>query len=94
MSNVKKLDPTKRYTAFSPRGARIIGTNDTVPGTAHAREYYIGTDSALIPEYEGWTDVCWDAQEVVTVDGERTYVCEDGETWKESELVFEEVPNE
>lgn len=86
-----ELKPGVSYIAFSPEGKRIVGTYDRIPGTALADTFYV-EGGKVIPEYKGETDVWWDGQEVVEDDGEALYICENYETWGESQLLFEEEP--
>jgi len=67
---------------YTPSGKQIIGTKETVPGTALTQEYK--TDGE--PIYDGETKVWWDDQKTVWSRGSRVYICEDGEEWRFDEL--------
>jgi hypothetical protein len=72
----------------SPKGVRIIGTLDLVPGCALIQE---GTaqntgKGRFDFEYEGETKVYWDDQKTQRRRGERLFVDENGDVWRESRL--------
>ena len=75
-----------KVTLFSPTGARIIGTSETVPGCALVQEVRLMDDGSLDVEYEGETEVFWDGQMNDRRDGERVWQDDNGKTWRESEL--------
>lgn len=78
---------------YSPNGAEIIGTSDIIPATARIINSGVTQNADGTFEF-GWsdagTDVHWDDQETVTENGERLFVDDAGETWRESELVLED----
>lgn len=81
----RSLPRTVRLVA--PNGSPIIGTADTIPGTALADTYDVEPDGSLTPNYVGETDVYWDGQTTNTdANGETLYVAEDGNEWPESQL--------
>lgn len=80
----QKFKPNVRYEVLSPTGAIIVGTSEIVPGTAHGDVFFRNGEIGI--EFGGETDLCWDAQETATKDGESIYVDNNGDEWKESEL--------
>ena len=73
---------------FGPTGVAIRGTLDQVPGCAlldpeSARRNDTG---ALEFEYEGETTIFWNDQTTQRRDGERLFVDESDNVWRESQL--------
>ena len=71
---------------FTPNGDAIIGTKETVPGTALAQEYEPNGE----PIYDGQTDMWWDDQKTVWSQGSRVYIDEGGDEWSFEELMSED----
>ena len=72
--------------ALSPEGNEIIGTLESVQGTARAAVEFT-SDGKLAVEYSGETEMDWDSQRAKTEDGERLFVCSQRKLWRESQLV-------
>lgn len=81
---------------FAPNGAEIIGTSETISGTARFINSNItqNADGTYEFEWSGGTDIDWDSQTTDEDRGERLFVDDSGETWRESELVLEEEEDE
>lgn len=77
-----------RYFPVAPNGKAIVGTYERVPGTALAVTVTIATSGGIEPEYEGTTEMDWDAQTTVRRSGRRLWVDEDGHLWSEDKLRF------
>ncbi len=71
--------------ALSPEGNEIIGTLESVQGTARAAVEFT-SDGKLAVEYSGETEMDWDSQQAKTEDGERLFVCSQRKLWRESLL--------
>ena len=67
-------------------GSRIRGTLETLSGVALAERWGRTKDGLLSFEWAGETDVWWDEQKTVRIDGERVFVDEDGEEVLEHEV--------
>lgn len=61
----------------SPTGSLIVGTLETIQGSAQITEITEAGD----PVYAGDTEVFWDSQETVERDGQTVFLDEDGEEW-------------
>lgn len=55
--------------AVSPTGSPIIGTSESIPGTALASGFHRDKDQGLDFEHEGETEVFWDGQTTNTRGG-------------------------
>ena len=76
-------------------GNRIVGTWDTIPGTAHGLIYKLEGDTVEVRvDYDGETDVDWNGQEQMVHDGEPLYVCEAGVIHQECDLEWVEEEEE
>jgi hypothetical protein len=82
--------------AISPTGTTIVGTVETIPGTANIEEtsFLLDINGVLCFEYSGGTDVDWDEQETVTVNGKRQFVDEGGDVWGEDKIKLVENDKE
>ena len=69
---------------ISPTQKAIIGTYETVPGTALAT-VTLDEHGVIHVAHEGETKIHWDAQEPEQALGQRVLVDEDGELWLEGE---------
>lgn len=75
----------------SPSGSPIIGTNDLVRATAYIEDgSFRFLDGKLDFEFIGDSDVDWDSQSTTRINGERTFVDEEGDVWLESQLIITE----
>ncbi|MCO5145399.1 MAG: hypothetical protein M9895_04365 [Aquamicrobium sp.] len=70
-------------TYLSPDGSEILGTLETLIGRAEI----IGINDDGTPEYQGGTEVFWNAQKTVRRDGQIVYLDEAGREWTFDELV-------
>lgn len=72
----------------SRSGVRIIGTLELVPGCARIQPGSVkkGGTKRFDFEYEGETEVSWDDQKTQTRRGERLFVDENYDIWRESQL--------
>ena len=79
----------ERY-AHAPSGASIRGTYERTPGRAEISEgsFRRNADGTLDFEHAGGTEVFWDSQETLKhgASGDRLYLDEEGEIWRESHL--------
>jgi hypothetical protein len=73
--------------AYAPNGKRIVGTADTIPGTAKIAPDSFTEDGDF--DHTGNTDVHWNGQQTEMDDGEPLFVDEEGVVWKKSELTIE-----
>lgn len=72
----------------SPRGHAIVAILETVPCTVGITDVVRGADGKIVFEYDGsGNDMDWDSQEPDTSSGQRRFLCEDGDIWRESDLV-------
>ena len=76
----------------APNGKRIIGTSDLIPGVALISGATRNPDGTLELEWEGETTVLWDGQRTDRIEGERLYVDEEWNVWRESELTLTNAP--
>lgn len=77
-----------RYVPLAPNGKAIVGTYERVPGTALAGTVTVADNGAIEPDYDGTTEMDWDAQTTVRKGGRRLWVDEDGHLWSEAKLCF------
>jgi len=66
----------------APNGSPIVGTSELTPGMAEVTFHEDGTW-----DYAGETDVYWDGQTTVTWAGQIVWQDQDGNEWRESELL-------
>jgi hypothetical protein len=80
--------------AYSPNGSPIVGTLETIPGTAQIQHgsFQRDKDGSLDFGWCGETDVFWDGQETVERDGKRVFVDKDGHEWTENQLKLRTRP--
>lgn len=76
------------YHPYAPTGARIVGTVDTIPGVAIIANVTVDENGAVEPIWAGETSVGWNGQRTVFEAGERVYVDEHNDHWRESQLVL------
>lgn len=78
--------------AFAPNGSPIVGTAEIVYATALVSEasYQRAEDGSLDFEYDGETEIDWDTQETQKEKGQRLFIAEDGQTWRETQIVLRE----
>ncbi len=70
-------------------GHRVItGTLETVPGEAFLARATRTPEGTLDLEYEGETQVSWDAQRSVYREGQKVFVDEDGNEYLESQVML------
>jgi len=70
----------------APNGKLIIGTLETVPGTALIQNAKVKCGKVEF-EYEGETKIDWDSQKSVLEGGQRVFVDEEWNTWTENKIV-------
>lgn len=78
----------ERFKATAPNGKAIIGTVETLQAVAHLVAVTRGEGGELEVEYDGSTDIEWDTQATLRRDGERIFLDEEHNEWKESDLTF------
>ena len=95
--NTRLIDATAKVgrravkQAYAPDGTRIIGTLESIPGTA----LILGVDDDGTPEYLGETEVFWDGQQTCTGDqGQTIWIDENGYEWATCDLTYREEGNE
>lgn len=76
--------------AFTPTGKEIVGALETVPGCANIApdSFRYEADGSIKFDYGGETRMYWEEQRAVETDGQPVYLDDDGEEWKEDELIF------
>lgn len=76
----------------SPKGTKIVGTCEIVEATAGIADV-LGVDPDHPDRYdidwEGYTEIIWETQQTMVRDGQRVFVDEEGNTFRESELTLE-----
>lgn len=83
---------TKVYELRSPTGTVIEGTLETLSGKA-GLGHITGRnpDGTFDFEHDGGTEVFWDDQRTVVLDGHRVFVDGDGTEFTEDQLALVEV---
>lgn len=76
--------------AYSPSGSLIVATADVIEANALIRSMERLPDGSVEIEWVGEAEVCWDSQRTKQQEGQDLYVDEDGQEWKESELVWKD----
>jgi len=79
---------TKRYVVTSPTGSRICAEVDTIIGHASIDHFTKDDDGGLEPEFAGETEVMWDSQVPVLVNGQRQFIDENCHLWSEVQLTI------
>lgn len=82
---VQRLNDLFDNDLLAPDGNLLLGSNDVIPSTAYGRVFRENDTTKI--EYNGETKVHWDGQETVTINNEDSYVSENGEIWRESQLI-------
>jgi hypothetical protein len=78
-------------TAYSPSGAKIVGTFDVVECMARILpETFEKKGKGVDFEYEGETEVWWCGQKTQKKRGQRLFVDENHEIWPENKLTLKE----
>lgn len=67
-------------------GEEIIGTLERVPGTANIGSASRNDDGSINIEHGGETDIDWNEQKTVKINGERLFVTASGDTVTESQV--------
>lgn len=67
-------------------GEEIIGTLERVPGTANIGSASRNSDGSINIEHGGETDIDWNEQKTVKINGERLFVTASGDTVTESQV--------
>lgn len=86
----------RNLAAFSPTGKRIIGVLNTVNCLARINHFKDDPRGSLLEEsddsieYEGETEIYWNEQKTLLVDGRWIYVDEDYNNWRLEDLTFME----
>lgn len=70
----------------SPLGNPIVGTDEIVPAIG-----LVQSDGDGGIQWAGDTDLCWDAQDTRTRNGERVWVDSEGYTFTESEINWQGI---
>jgi hypothetical protein len=79
--------------AWSPTGSGILGTLEIIQGRCDTFRdgFSRAADGTLEYDHSGnGTEMFWDGAETASKDGESLFLDEDGEEWKESELILTE----
>jgi len=79
------MEAPRNCAAVSPAGSRIIGTIETIAGTALA-DVTLTPKGELDVEYSGQTKLDWDSQKTQVSGNERLFVSSDHLVWCESEV--------
>jgi len=82
--------------AYAPNGSVILGTLERLSGRAEiCQDSFTLTGKGTVDfEWEGGTEIFYDDQETVKLEGERLFLADDGTEWKESEIILEEKDRE
>jgi hypothetical protein len=86
-------EPNMSLQYFAPSGARIVGTAESVLGTAKLYEWERDETGNIVPVWTGYTEVHWDAQITLTDDKDGSWILidEEGEEWPQSVCELREV---
>lgn len=76
------------YDVRGPNGETIAGTYEALTGASVLNGIIVREDGALVPEYDGTTNVHWNGQCTKYSAGERLYVDDEGAVFRESQLVL------
>ena len=78
---------------IAPNGVEIVGTLERIPGVAGIEDVTLTADGKFELEWTGDTEIDWNGQETETdaMYQCRIFVDENGESWLEHELMFEET---
>jgi len=79
---------TNTVKLMAPDGTDVVGTLEVVPGTAQVSGVRL-VDGRLDIDHGGETELDWEDQDTVEVDGELIFVDADGSYWKASQLIPE-----
>lgn len=71
---------------YAPNGRRINAAQDSVPGNALIAGAVRDREGKLEIDWTGETRLCWDGQHTEETNGERVFLDEDGNAWRESLL--------
>jgi hypothetical protein len=78
---------TRTIELRTPDGVAINGTLERLTGVSHITQVHEDDKGKLTLDQNG-VDIDWNGQRTaVSANGERLYVCENGEIWLETELV-------
>ena len=74
----------------TPTGKRIVATAETIPGRCEIIDVALDTHKGNKFDlcFAGGTDVDWDNQKTVAIEGQRLFIDEDDHVWLESQLTF------
>lgn len=86
--DIDKVAPGEFSKLITKDGEEVAGTYETMPGTSGIDLATRQPDGTLDLEYAGGTDVCWDDQKTVKVNGERQFVTASGKIVPESEVIL------
>ncbi len=81
----------QQYQLRTPTNRLILGTNEMMP-VRYPISAWPGPNGEIQWDYTGGASTEFDeGAEIVVVDGELTFLCEDGNDWKLSELSLHPV---
>lgn len=81
--------PTALYT---PNGKRIVAAKDWIPGNALILSATRNPDGTFEIEWEGETKICWNGQYTERLGGQRIFLDDDANEWRENELSLGSEP--
>jgi hypothetical protein len=71
---------------YAPNGKRIVASKDWIPGNALINSATRNPDGTFDIEWAGETKICWDGQYTEESRGQRIFLDEDGNEWREKRL--------
>jgi hypothetical protein len=77
---------------YAPNGKRIVAAKDWIPGNALILGATRNPDGSLEVEWEGTTTMCWDGQYTERIGGQRIFLDEDANEWRENQLTLGSEP--
>lgn len=86
--DIDKVAPGEFSKLITKDGEEVNGTYETMPGTAGISLAVRKPDGTLDIEYAGGTDIWWNGQKTVKVNGERQFVTASGKIVPESEVIL------
>ncbi|MCL4722887.1 MAG: hypothetical protein KJZ90_01230, partial [Rhodocyclaceae bacterium] len=86
--DIDKVAPGESGKLITKGGEEVTGTYETMPGAAGINLATRNSDGTLDIEYAGETDIWWNDQKTVKVNGERQFVTASGKIVPESEVIL------
>jgi hypothetical protein len=87
MTNTAK----KPVLVSAPNGLPIIGTFEICPCRSRIAQFWRNSDGTLDFDYSGASDMFFEEQRIVERKNERVFLDEEGNEWRESQLIVIET---